>query len=135
MVVVKKSISLPTSMMKAIEDFVPRMPETTELSTKISEMIEDLSAELQRTKREIAPLFTESEWSYLRDAFNGTVTRPDFHPVTMLKAQVEDADGYNGLGEKWEVDVSALLEKVKTLTSFQGYTVLKSIQEWWKKQV
>jgi hypothetical protein len=37
----------------------------------------------------------------------------------MLEAQVSDGIALDGLDQKWEVDGKALVEKVKTLTSFQ----------------
>jgi hypothetical protein len=52
-----------------------------------------------------------------------------------LTAQVEDADTYDGLGAKWEVDAAALAEKINNLTEFQAYTVVKMVDAWWNEQV
>lgn len=132
--VTKKSVSFCPETLKQIDDFVCRGYDVTELSAKIREMIEDFSVALGRALKEVGPMFLEPEWNYFRDMLNGTLVTSDFHPVSTLLMQVADADEYDGLGAKWEVDVGALLEKVKGLSSFQGYAVLKSVDAWWEQQ-
>lgn len=130
----KTSIALDTETTAQINAFVSRHHGTTELSTKIREIVDDYTHNLNRAKKEIEGVFTDAEWNYLRDMLNGTLLYPSSPIPALLVGEIEDADKLEGLGEKWEVDVNALVHKIKALSSFQSYALVKCVEEWWEQQ-
>jgi len=131
----KKSISFFPEDLARIESFPSNYHGGTNISGKVQEIIQDLHYALLRTKPEVESLFADPEWMYLRDMLNGSLATPQISYKTYLTAQVEDADTYDGLGEKWKVDAAALAEKINNLTEFQAYTVVKMVDAWWIEQV
>ena len=131
----KKSISFSPEDLARIESFPSNYHGGTNLSGKVQEIIRDMHYNILRTKREVEPLFSDPEWMYMRDMLNSSMVTPEIGYIVYLRAQVEDADIYDGLGEKWKVDATALAEKINNLTEFQAYTVVKMVDAWWDEQV
>lgn len=131
----KKSISFFPEDLARIDSFPSNYHGDTNLSGKVQEIIRDMHYNILRTKREVEPLFSDSEWMYMRDMLNSSMVTPEIGYIVYLRAQVEDADIYDGLGEKWKVDATALAEKISSLTEFQAYTVVKMVDAWWIEQV
>ncbi len=129
----KKSISFFPEDLARVESF-PSNHHGINFSGKVQEIIQDLHYALLRTRQEVESLFADPEWMYLRDMLNGSLTTPEISHKLYLTAQVEDADTYDGLGAKWEVDALALRGKVANLTEFQAYTVTKMVHAWWEEQ-
>lgn len=130
----KKSISFFPEDLSRIESF-PSNYHDTNLSGKVQEIIRDVHYNLLRTRQEVESLFSESEWMYLRDMLNGSLAIPGISYKAYLTAQVEDANIYDGLGAKWELDIPTLAKKVTNLTEFQAYTVTKIVHARWNDQV
>lgn len=130
----KKSISFFPEDLARVESF-PSNHHGINFSGKVQEIIQDLHYALLRTKPEVESLFADPEWMYLRDMLNGSLATPQISYKIYLTAQVEDADTYDGLGAKWEVDALALREKVSNLTEFQAYAVTKMVHAWWDEQM
>ena len=89
----------------------------------------------KRSMSELKGRFTKAEWSYMADALNGTIITPEFRCIPgALIASVEDSDRYDGLGEKWGVDVKKLTYKIEDLTAAQVDAVFTRIEEFWDSE-
>lgn len=84
-----------------------------------------------RTIYELKGIFEGSEIKLLADAFNGTLLSPDMMHKSILIAQIEDAEQYDNLGAKWEVNIPQLVDKAKTLTNAQAYFLIDEIYRFW----
>lgn len=82
--------------------------------------------------RELKGKLTSDEWKYLADSLNGTMITPEFRcNQGGLIASIEDSNDFDGLGEKWEVDVPAFIEKVKILTGAQVDAIYTHVEKFW----
>lgn len=78
---------------------------------------------------------SEREWDYLRDALNGTIFTPEIIPYLprALADAVKDS-AFDGIGEKYGVDVDALLEKILNLSPSEALAVVDAVECWWEQQ-
>lgn len=103
-----------------------------DITSKRVAMAVDRYREILRRER-IDRLFTEQEWDLLRDVCNGTLFEPAQLIAGALAAEVKDAT-YDGIADKWSVDVPMLLENLEKLTYAQQVAVVESIEAWWRLQ-
>lgn len=77
------------------------------------------------------PKFSAGEAMLLADVLNGTIHAP--YSVSLLWAQVSDAvqDGY---AQKWQIDGSALVERLRSLTPFECMAIADAIERAWNTQ-
>ena len=134
MTVQRKSVSFPDISVEQIEGFPSAYHGGVGFSTKVQEMLRDLTTQLSRAQREIEPMLTEAEWNYIRDMLNSTVLTGELAYRFILPAQVEEADECEGLGEKWGVDVPVLVAKLRGLSEFQAYAVAKAADAFWSRK-
>lgn len=130
----RKSVSFPQGILDLIERFPSGTKQPLEFSTKVQEIIRDYSLLLDRAQKGLKALFTEAELNFLRDSLNGAVLMPELAYQPSLILMIEDSDRLDGYGEKWQVDVPALVAKVKALSEFECYALSKSIDQWWIEQ-
>ena len=52
----------------------------------------------------------------------------------ILALQCLDADKLDGLGEKWEIDVLELMDKIKDLTAAQVDAVYFRVEQFWNSE-
>jgi hypothetical protein len=52
-------------------------------------------------------------------------------PMTHIAMELHDGDRLNGLGEKWAVDVSRLITRLRTLTPLGGVALLDAVERFW----
>ncbi|MFU0783766.1 MAG: RHH-1 domain-containing protein [Thermoanaerobacterium thermosaccharolyticum] len=126
----KFSITLDDVMIERINNFVSR---EKSMSGKFNEILHAYFAMLDRAKKEILHIFSENEFNYIYDAFNGTILLPELSFKTLLIAKVEDADRFDRLSEKWNVDIDEFLNKLNALSEFECYAVCKIAEEFWSK--
>lgn len=132
MVKKKTSISFSEKAIQIVEEFPSSRHGLENFSTKAEEIITDYAVMMERTKREIGTLFSESELNYIYDMLNSTlIIASQFSVRTLLAAQVEEADRYEKLGEKWGVSPSELSKKISSLSEFQAYALAKMSDEFW----
>lgn len=82
--------------------------------------------------REIRGVFTPAEWKYLADSLNGTMAVGDFRYIpSALVANVEDSAKYDGLDEKWGVDISALVAKINGLSCSSADAIFRRVEAFW----
>lgn len=131
---IKKGVSFTPEAVEMVERFPSRIHGIKEFSTKLQEMVEDLVALIERTKVEVLEKFTESELNYLRDMLNSTLMSPKLSYRSVLLMQVKDADRYEGLGEKWQVEPAELQKKIEALGEFECYVIAKLVDEFWQNK-
>ena len=99
-------------------------------STIISRDLERLYTLYQRALRRVN--LTIDEACLITDALNGSLMTAD--TAHLLWASVEDAIKYEGLQEKWGVDVKALVEKIRGLTEFECMAVIDAAEKFWNNE-
>ena len=103
-----------------------------EISSKTVNRALDRYAEIMRRER-VEKLFSEAEWSALRDMLNGTISEP----AGMIRgslAQGWDDSIEDGIAEKWAVDQAAMAGKLRALTYPQEVSVIHFVEQWWRSQ-
>lgn len=84
---------------------------------------------------EIKGRFTQGEWSFLADSLNGTITDGSFRcNAGALAYHCQDADKLDDLGEKWEIDIQELVDKIKDLTAAQVDAVYFRVEQFWNSE-
>ena len=80
-------------------------------------------------------IFSDKELNLIVDSLNATLVDAALKAnPSVLAAHIEDGDMYEGLGAKWDVDIKALCEKVRSLNHLQVYFLNDEILRWWDKQ-
>jgi len=76
--------------------------------------------------------FSRSELSAMIDTLNGTMFQSQFaSKPQMLAYEMEDGDKYDEIGEKWEIDVDLLVNKIKLLNPASCYFMQEEINRFW----
>lgn len=84
-------------------------------------------------ERDVKDLLDKNQQQYLADALNGYMYTPGMCPKGSLKINIIDANIYEQLGDKWEIDVEELVKKIDKISEFEAYIIIKKIKEWWNK--
>jgi len=103
-----------------------------EISSGRVNQVLDRYAEILRRER-VEQLFGEAEWSALRDMLNGVISEPAAMIRGSLAMGWEDSLE-DGLAEKWDVDPSAMLAKLRALAFVQEVAVVEAVSAWWRQQ-
>ena len=120
------SLRLPVEMVGALEK------KGNSVNRAVIESITKLNTLERYSMKELRGVFTESEWMALLDAFNGTIITTDFrYQPGFVSAQIADSDMYDGIGAKFNVDISALCEKLDKLTAAQVDSLYTRIETFW----
>lgn len=83
---------------------------------------------------EIKGVFTPNEWKFLADSLNGMVVDEVFRcNVGALVAHCEDADQYDFMGQKWNVDMEVLKQKIRKLAGANIDAIYARVEEFWAK--
>lgn len=82
--------------------------------------------------RDAAPELTRGEWCAICDALNGTLL--DATGVDLLWAEVAEAERWDRLGEKWEIDVQALVARLRELPTAGKYAVREVVESFWRQE-
>ena len=75
---------------------------------------------------------TRDELSALTDIQNGSIFEEQFavnHSAFI--AHIEDANEFEGIGKKWNIDIKALIEKVKNMTTCEIFFLQEEIDRFW----
>lgn len=83
---------------------------------------------------EISNKFTNNEKKYLADMLNSTLINYDIDQKTLLKLNIIDVDIYEHLGNKWGVNPIDLVKKIDEVSSFQAFSMVVIIKEWWNNE-
>lgn len=88
--------------------------------------------EIIRRER-VERLFSEAEWSALRDMLNGTMSEPAGMCAGSLAMSWADSLE-EGIAEKWGLDPAGMAEKLRALTYPQELAVIEAVERWWREQ-
>ncbi len=80
---------------------------------------------------EIKDKFKLNEQQYLVDILNGTLITTNVYLKNSLKLSILDANLYEQIGLKWNVDVDQLIKKIDELSEFAVYVLMKKVYAWW----
>lgn len=72
------------------------------------------------------PAFTQAQWSAIFDALNGTILEPD-----TIAALWMDVRGFEGLGDKWNIDQDALTNELRSMDYGQLVAVAEAVERFW----
>lgn len=103
-----------------------------EISSGRVNQVLDRYAEILRRER-VEQLFSEAEWSALRDMLNGVVSEPAGMIRGSLLMGWEDSLE-DGIAEKWDVDPAVMGDKLRGLSFAQEVAVIEAVQRWWHEQ-
>lgn len=83
---------------------------------------------------ELKGLFTKSELSLIADAENGTMITPQYWGnKRMLLIQLEDANQFDNISEKWDVDFDNLIGKIKNIPDSLLLFLHEEIYRFWNE--
>lgn len=125
----------------AIKNATIRLPEEliewlTSDGKSINQAVVECAQNLRRVRMvsagELRGVFTPDEWKFLADSLNGTSVSESFRcNVSALVAHVEDAAQLEGLDHKWQVDVEAFTQNIKTLHGANVEALYARVEEYW----
>lgn len=119
-----------------------RLPEemVERLSKKGENFTQTVINELSNLERirlvslgEVKGLFTQQEWIFIADAFNGTLMDSALRAnVGVFIASCEDAERFEGKASLNQVDLKSFLEKVKSLRGANIEAIIDRVEEYWE---
>lgn len=82
---------------------------------------------------ELRGMFSKGEWSALADMLNSTMVTPEFrYRSEFLIAEIDDTMALGqDLSKKWNIDIPALKNKCRKLTSAQLDALYTRVKEFW----
>lgn len=84
------------------------------------------------TIEELKGRFTPAELSAILDNMNGVLLAKEYQAnASMLWAHLEDGDAYEDLFSKWDIDRTALREKILALSAAQAYVLQEEASLFW----
>lgn len=76
--------------------------------------------------------FVPEEWKAMADALNGTLVEGQFrYSPEALIAQMEDAETYEKVCTKWDMDLTILCAKIQSLSPTQIEAIHRRIEKFW----
>ena len=81
--------------------------------------------------KELNNYFEEKEKKYMVDMVNGLLRSSVLSARDFVKITISDSDNWDRLGEKWNVDVNKLIEKVEKLEDSEIEVVVNSLYKFW----
>ena len=83
---------------------------------------------------ELRGIFSNKEWMFLADSFNGTIINESIrYNVHMLIAHCEDSAIYDSLDKKYDVDMEVFKKKLNSLHSANVDALYSRIEDFWNK--
>jgi hypothetical protein len=87
------------------------------------------------SRKELKGKFTKEEWYFFFDSLNGSIIDAIFRcNVGALAAHCEDAEAFEGAAKRYNVDITELIEKCKTLTGAQVDALYTFVEEFWNDE-
>ena len=85
-------------------------------------------------ERQSMPVLSEAEWSLICDALSGIWLAAEsarMDPARFLDREISDCQA-DGAGEKWRVDVPALVAKMERLPYAARCAVMEVVARYWR---
>jgi len=79
----------------------------------------------------LAGCFSENEVKLLLDAHNSTIMEPSMMRKDVLKSTLLDAERFESLAGKWEIDLDDFLPKIEGYSEEQVFFLLDEIHRAW----
>lgn len=131
MVKISKSFRLEKNILEIVDSFNTNTS-GADATEKLSSMVTTLNSMIKYTKSELANYFTYDEALLIISAFNGTLYSPNtVNPKAVLIGNVQDSIVLENYDIIYNVDKTALLNKLDRLTQFQSYVVLQMAFDFW----
>ena len=120
------SIRIPAEMVEYLEK------KDMGMNGAIVDCIEKVMFFEKYAMRDIQGVFSCEEWKYIADSLNGVIIDGDFRYISSaLVANIEDADKYEMLGSKWNVDVKKLCDKISRLSCSSIDAIYRRAEAFW----
>lgn len=85
-----------------------------------------------RIIKQVMAQFSRLELSVLVDILNATIFDPHFAAIPeMLSYSLADANEFENIGKKWEIDIPNLSSKIKELDPASCYFLQEEINRFW----
>jgi hypothetical protein len=100
---------------------------------QINEALRKVSAIERASMSELRSVFSPEEWKALADSLKGTLVNDVFrYSADALATHTEDSNLYESLGAKWEIDIKAMCDKIRTLSAAQVDALYRRIEDLWE---
>lgn len=120
----KTTVNLSDSVMSDLKMVYGKYENQT---TIISHALESFAALQKRVKTQLKGVFTQNELLAIIDNLNGTMFQADFMTSKeMFLHHLQDGNSFEGLYQKWEIDVKSFEAKINALDNFSAFF----LQEW-----
>lgn len=106
------------------------------LTSKLEALLQMSIRNYNKAGRSLMDKFTELEFSYMLQAFNGVILQYELtDTLQYLRNNIQDFYAYGSMGffSDEPVDVQNLISKIDALDDFQALFVINSIVEYWNK--
>ena len=106
------------------------MASLLELHENASGRLQIVAARYTEILRRHCPALSEAQWNTIFDVFNGHFhsAADDSRSVLLL---LEDGDEFEGLGNKWQVDIPDLCRELKAAGAAGMFAVTEVAQQFW----
>lgn len=126
-----KSIRFFDESLEIVNNYPTSYRGCYEFTTKLEEIIKASNELYIVTKLELKNYFSTAEACLIVDVNNSYLYTPQGYSKSSLRLRVVDGDKYEGLGEKWEVNIDELIEKIDKLTNYQCHCIFLMCNEFW----
>lgn len=87
------------------------------------------------SRKELKGKFTKEEWCFFFDSLNGSIIDAIFRcNAVALAAHCEDAEAFDSTARKYDINISELIEKCKTLPGAQVDALYTFVEEFWNDE-
>jgi len=121
----------------ALRRLLDDRPEDKGLWTR-SGLLNTVAARYAEVCRRHCPTLTMAEWCACMDALNGVwmqaTSAHEASRLTVVWAEVYDADRLNGLGAKWGCDAKALAERIREMDYATTVALVDAVERWWARE-
>ena len=127
------SITITPGLREKVETFAGRN-RGHKLATNFDEIASDFFVLYGLTVREIQTIFDEKEILYLYEALKGYTEPPEGPYVLTVKARVHEAEVFDHLSNRININTDDLRRRINQLAEFQAYILFKMSAEYWMKK-
>jgi len=128
----RTSLYLGAALRRLLDD----RPEGAGLWTR-SGLLNTVAARYAEIVRRHCPTLTLAEWCACMDALNGVwmqaQSTEEAGLLTVVWAEVYDADRLDGLGVKWGCDARTLAERIREMDYAATVALVDAVERWWAR--
>jgi hypothetical protein len=128
---IAKSFRLEEEQINIVKNYPSSVRTDAGENYRLEEMLEGYSSLIEITKSELKGYLSIDEAWYIIDITNSHLYVPKHSPKSQLILEVLDADLYDGIASKWNIDLAAFKSKLEALTEFQAHIYFLASNEFW----